>query len=100
MIKRSVPATVPASDPVSIDPVLVAKNGNSFMTPLQVIGDGKNADKNFTMNTLIDSGAQGKFLDKKFTIKNRIAMTKLMKPITAHNVDGTENKSGKIKYST
>ena len=43
------------------------------------------------MNTFINSEVQEKFLDKKFAIKQGLAMTQLMKPIIANNIDGTEN---------
>ena len=85
---------------LSISPVIVVENKRSFIIPLRVTGDGKNADQNFTSNTLIDCGAQGQFIDKKLALKKGIALTKLKTPVTPINVDGTENKSGKIEYVT
>ena len=72
----------------------------SFIIPLQVTGDGKNADQNFILKTLIDCGAQGRFIDKKLALKKGITLTKLKTPVTPINVDGTENRSGKIEYVT
>ena len=72
----------------------------SFSIPLKVTGEGKNAEKQFEMKALIDSGAQGKFLNKEFALRNKIALNKLNNPITVYNVDGTKNNSGKIEYST
>ena len=72
----------------------------SFSIPLKVSGEGKNAEKQFEMNALIDSGAQGKFLNKDFALQNKIALNKLNTPITVYNVDGTKNNSRKIEYST
>ena len=63
-------------------------------------GDGKNADQDFILKTLIDCGAQGRFIDKKLALKKGIALTKLKTPVTPINVDGTENRSGKIEYVT
>ena len=63
-------------------------------------GDGKNANQDFISDTLIDSEAQEKFLDKKLALKKGIALTKLKTPITPINMDRTENKSEKIKYVT
>ena len=63
-------------------------------------GDGKNANQDFILKTLIDCGAQGRFIDKKLALKKGIALTKLKMPVTLINVDGTENRSGKIKYVT
>ena len=102
LIKRTVSATAPTMLPISlsISPVIVVENERSFIIPLQVTGDGKNADQNFTLNTLIDCGAQGRFIDKKLALKKGIALTRLKTPVTPINVDGTENKSGKIEYIT
>ena len=72
----------------------------SFSIPLKVTGEGKNTEKWFEMKALIDSGAQGKFLNKDFALRNKIALNKLNNPITVYNVDGTKNSSGKIEYST
>ncbi len=45
---------------------------------------------------LIDSGAEGKFVDG--TIVNWKNVICLKKPITVRNVDGTHNEMGKICY--
>ena len=45
---------------------------------------------------LIDSGAGGKFIDQNYVKKIGLETKKLNKPIIARNVDGTENKRGKI----
>ena len=68
--------------------------------PISVTGNGKDADLKFDTNALIDSGADGKFLDKKFALENKMALTKLKRPIVPYNVDGTKNKAGAIEYST
>ncbi|THG94593.1 hypothetical protein EW145_g8110 [Phellinidium pouzarii] len=51
-------------------------------------------------NALIDSGAEGKFIDSKFVAKHRIPVRKLVKPIPVHNVDGTPNQNGTITHYT
>jgi len=59
----STSATVPMIIPIS--PVLVADtNKKSFSVPLLVSGEGRNADRRFEMNALIDSGAGGLSLTK------------------------------------
>ena len=45
---------------------------------------------------LIDSGAEGVFIDKKLVEDNWIKSQKLGYEITARNVDGTVNKNGTI----
>ena len=97
---QPVSATAPA--PIFLQPVLLANllNMKFFSILLKVTGEGKNAEKQFKINALIDSGAQGKFLNKEFALRNRIVLNKLNNPITVYNVDGTKNNSGKIEYST
>lgn len=45
---------------------------------------------------LIDSGAGGKFIDQNYARNSGFRIQKLDKPLKALNVDGTENKQGKI----
>jgi len=90
-------ATVPTI--ISISPVLVADtNKKSFSVPLLVSREGRNTDRIFEMNALIDSGAGGTFIDKKFAQQNRIALIPIEKPIQAFNVDGMKNNTGTIEH--
>jgi hypothetical protein len=61
---------------------------NSISVPIN-IGSSKQ-----TVETLIDSGAGGLFIDQNFT-KN-FDINYLDEPVKAYNVDGTENKQGTI----
>jgi hypothetical protein len=45
---------------------------------------------------LIDSGARGDFIDQNYAWKLNLEIRKLEKPLLALNVDGTENKKGRI----
>jgi len=93
----STSATVPMIIPIS--PVLVADtNKKSFSVLLLVSGEGRNTDRRFEMNALIDSGAGGTFIDKKFTQQNGIALIPIEKPIQAFNIDGTKNNAGTIEH--
>ena len=88
-----------ATPMIFLSPVLVADtNEKSFSFPLLVSGEGKNVDKRFETTALIDSGAGGTFLDKRFALENKIALTPLDKPIKVFNVDGTKNKAGTIEH--
>ena len=53
----------------------------------------KDANLKFETNTLIDSGADGKFLNKKFSLENKMALTKLKKPIIPYTVIWMEPKT-------
>jgi hypothetical protein len=72
-------------------------NNNSFHTNAIII-----PEKNELIETqpLVDSGAGGIFMDQNYARKHRFNLTKLEYPITARNVDGTENKQGTIQYYT
>ena len=50
------------------------------------------------MNALIDSGADGTFIDKRFVLEQKIALTPLDKNIMPLNIDGTKNISGVIRH--
>jgi len=47
---------------------------------------------------LLDSGATKNFLDEDIWRRLKIGHFKLSQLLTVHNVDGTENKKGKIEY--
>jgi hypothetical protein len=46
---------------------------------------------------MIDSGAEGVFLNRKYVEKNRLKCVRLQRPIPVFNIDGTLNKDGSIK---
>jgi len=90
--------SVSAPTCIPLKPVLLASaNQNSFTVPLVVTEEGRNTDKQFEMNALIDSGAGGTFIDKKFTEQNGIALIPIEKKIQIFNADGTENNSRTIE---
>ena len=47
-------------------------------------------------NSLVDSGAEGMFLDSTWVHANNINTKKLHTPIPVYNIDGTPNESGAI----
>src|ERR1700677_1097474 len=49
------------------------------------------------INSLLDCGASGLFIDKQFIELNDITTRKLPRPIPIYNVDGTLNEGGTIK---
>lgn len=48
------------------------------------------------VDVLLDSGATGLFIDHVLVKENGVAMRKLEHLITVYNIDGTENKGGRI----
>ena len=67
-------------------------NENSFTIPIKI------NEKNVETETLIDSGAGGKFIDQNYTRTSTLLLQNLTKPIPALNIDGTLNKKGTIKH--
>ena len=57
-------------------------------------------ERNVETNALLDSGAGGIFMDKKYVKRHNIATELLSKPIKVYNVDGTPNKTGSITRYT
>src|SRR5271168_1185951 len=49
---------------------------------------------------LLDTGAEGLFMDKNYAEKHDVVLQKLMNPITPSNVDGTLNHAGEITHFT
>jgi len=49
-----------------------------------------------SVNSFMDSGATGEFIDCHYTKSNRLHTQKLSKPIPVYNVDGTLNEAGSI----
>ncbi|KIJ99693.1 hypothetical protein K443DRAFT_28125, partial [Laccaria amethystina LaAM-08-1] len=59
-----------------------------------------NGEKSVEIKALIDSGAQGNFMDEEFAKKHRIPIVRLKKEIKVSNVDESPNKSGPIRFET
>jgi len=55
-----------------------------------------NTHKGVTIKALLDSGVTGMFMDRKFVEKHEFRLEELERPIKVMNIDGTENKGGRI----
>ena len=66
-----------------------------MLLPISILSE-KNKERIVETKALLDTGAGGKFIDQNFVLANRIQTSKLEKPITVYNVDGTKNKQGTI----
>ena len=54
--------------------------------------------KGVMVKVLLDSGATGIFVDKKFVEEHDFRLEKLDQPVEVKNVDGTSNSGGNITY--
>jgi len=50
------------------------------------------------VKVLLDSGAMGMFVDRKFAERNRFKLDKLERPLKVTNVDGSNNSRGNITH--
>lgn len=75
--------------------VPVDESQKSLHCPLIIRGK-----KTIGTSALLDTGAAGSFIDKKFVERHRLPLRKLIVPITVYNVDQTVNKEGKITQYT
>ena len=57
-----------------------------------------NTHEGVTVKALLDSGATGMFMDKKFVERHGFRMDKLEKPLIVTNIDGSNNSGGRITH--
>ena len=57
-----------------------------------------NTHEGVTVKALLDSGATGMFVDKRFVERNGFKLDKLEKPLIVMNVDGSHNSGENITY--
>ena len=70
-----------------------AKLSTSLGVQLQTVDTGAK----MVVSALLDSGATGLFLDKRFVQENHLNTRKLPRAIPVYNVDGTLNQGGSIQ---
>ena len=82
----------PVLDIFSVTLATIKSNSLSILISIE------NAERNKNVETLglINSGAGGEFIDQNYVKNAGFKTQPLDKPIMARNVDGTENKKGKI----
>ena len=72
------------------------RDSRSIIVDARIL-DGK---KIIETKALIDSGAQGAFIDERFAKEHRFLLLRLKKEIPISNVDETLNRNGPIRYLT
>jgi hypothetical protein len=93
-LKRRTAST--SAPPLYIFSVHGSDNNNSFHINAIITTPEKNEP--IETQPLVDSGAGGTFMDQNYAWKHGFNLTKLEYPITAQNMDGTENKQKTIWY--
>ena len=83
--------------PTAVAPVLISDlNNTSMRIPIQIGAKGEPV----STHALIDSGAEGQFIDINFAKKNKLPLFSLKRPIPVRNVDNTLNSQGPITHCT
>src|SRR6202453_3216255 len=72
-----------------------SNKGNSVLVNIAL--ETLNTHNSINIDSLLDCGASGLFIDKQFVELNNITTRKLPRPIPIHNIDGTLNEGGTIK---
>jgi hypothetical protein len=79
-----------SAPPLYIFSVHGSENNNSFH--IDAISTTPEKNKPIETQPLVDSDAGGIFMDQNYAWKQGFNLMKLEYPITAQNMDGTENK--------
>lgn len=80
--------------PVQVSSVVYSQGIKNLSIPVKIL----RGSEDIATTALIDSGAEGKFINRDLVGKYQIPARRLMKPIRVHNVDGTPNKAGSITH--
>ena len=81
--------------PISLAPVIISDMNNPTMRiPIELKVQGKNV----STEALIDSGAEGQFIDSEFAKRHKLELIPLEHPIPVRNVDNTPNSQGPIRH--
>src|SRR6202522_129193 len=83
-------------DTPRISSVIIIDSRMKSMHVLKTITGNKTRET----KVLLDTGAEGLFVDKNYAEEHDIVLQKLLNPITPSNIDGTLNHAGQITHFT
>ena len=78
------------SPPISIAPIVSSQGNEHFSIPVEINGGAEDIEA----SALVDSGAEGQFINRSLVRLYGIPQTKLQKSIRVQNVDGSDNVAG------
>ena len=70
--------------------------GESNSLKLKVELETTDTSERKSVNSLVDSGANGEFINQEYAKSCRFNLLKLTTPIPVYNIDGTPNEAGSI----
>ena len=78
------------------DKLVIASDDSPTSLRIKVELETTDTGEKKSLNSLVDSGATGEFLDREYVRSNRLRTRKLSHPIPVYNIDGTLNEAGSI----
>ena len=76
----------------------LANSANLSFPSVSLLARTVDSDQVFKVNALLDSGATGLYLDKRFVERHNITTRALPVPMRVYNADGTHNSNGVITH--
>src|SRR5271168_54704 len=80
--------------------IMTDSRTRSMHISIPIVTKTVTGNKTVETKVLLDTGAEGLFMDKNYTEEHDIVLQKLPNPITPSNVDGTLNHAGQITHFT
>jgi RNase H-like domain found in reverse transcriptase/Reverse transcriptase (RNA-dependent DNA polymerase)/Integrase zinc binding domain/Chromo (CHRromatin Organisation MOdifier) domain len=74
----------------------ISATGESNSLKLKVELETTDTSERKSVNSLVDSGANGEFIDRDYAKSCRFNLIKLTSPIPVYNIDGSPNEAGSI----
>src|ERR1700678_2329109 len=88
-------------DTLRISSVIMTDSGmRSMHISIPIVIKTVTGNKTVETKVLLDTGAEGLFMDRNYAEEHDIVLQKLPNPITPSNVDGTLNHAGEITHFT
>src|SRR6202522_313530 len=88
-------------DTLRISSVIMTDSGmRSMHISIPIVIKTVTGNKTVETKVLLDTGAEGLFMDRNYAEEHDILLKKLPNPITPSNVDGTLNHAGEITHFT
>src|SRR5271170_4552165 len=76
----------------------ISATGESKSLKLKFELETTDTSERRAVNSLVDSGATGEFIDREYTKTCQFNLQKLTHPIPVYNIDGYPNEAGSITF--
>ena len=79
-------------------PHIILPSPNNNFPNVDILVSTVDTEQRIKVNALLDSGATGLYVDRKFIDKHKISTSPLSIPLLVYNADGSQNANGKITH--